>query len=94
MPPNRQRYKHGRESNLFNEKERMALELTEALTRIQPEGLTDALYQRASQVFSEQELTDVVFSIAQINAWNRLGVAFHTEIGSMDKLMGLDSVQL
>lgn len=68
--------------------------MTEALTRIQPEGLTDALYQRASQVFSEQELTDVVFSIVQINSWNRLGVAFHTEIGSMDKLMGLDSVQL
>lgn len=83
-----------RESNLFNEKERMALELTEALTRIQPEGLTDALYQRASQIFSEQELTDVIFSIAQINAWNRLGVAFHTEIGSLDKVMGLESVQL
>lgn len=56
--------------------------------------ISDALYQRASQVFSEQELCDVIFFIAQINAWNRLGVAFHTEIGSMDKMMGLDDLQL
>lgn len=83
-----------RESNLFSDKERMALELTEALTQIKPEGLTDELYTRAKAVFSDQELCDVVFSIAQINAWNRLGVAFHTKIGSMDKAMGLDGVEL
>lgn len=83
-----------RESNLFSDKERMALELTEALTQIKPEGLTDELYIRAKAVFSDQELCDVVFSIAQINAWNRLGVAFHTKIGSMDKVMGLDNVEL
>lgn len=83
-----------RESNLFSAKERMALEVTEALTQIQPVGLSEELYQRAKAVFSEQELSDLVFSIASINAWNRLGVAFHTELGSMDKAMGLDSVQI
>lgn len=83
-----------RESNLFSEKERMALELTEALTKLSPEGLSDELYRRALTVLSEQELCDIVFSIAQINAWNRLGVAFHTEIGSMDKVMGLDKLEL
>lgn len=81
-----------RESGLFSEKERMALELTEALTRIAPEGLGDELYNRAKAVLSDQELCDIVFSIAQINAWNRLGVAFHTEIGSMDKAMGLPAI--
>lgn len=83
-----------RESNLFSAEERMALELTEALTQIQTGGLSDELYQRASAVFSEKALCDVVFSIAQINAWNRLGVAFHTELGSMDKMMGLDSLDI
>lgn len=83
-----------RESNLFSAKERMALEVTEALTQIQPAGLSEELYQRAKAVFSDQELCDLVFSIAIINAWNRLGVAFHTELGSMDKAMGLDSVQI
>lgn len=72
----------------------MALELTEALTKLSPEGLSDELYRRALTVLSEQELCDIVFSIAQINAWNRLGVAFHTEIGSMDKVMGLDKLEL
>lgn len=83
-----------RESGLFNEKERMALELTEALTKISPEGLDDGLYRRALDVLGAQALCDVVFSIAQINAWNRLGVAFRTEIGSMDKAMGLDKIEL
>ncbi|MDO4226004.1 carboxymuconolactone decarboxylase family protein [Neisseria sp.] len=83
-----------RESNLFSDKERMALELTEALTKLSPEGLSDELYRRALTVLSEQELCDIMFSIAQINAWNRLGVAFHTEIGSMDKVMGLDKLEL
>lgn len=81
-----------RESSLFSAKERMALELTEALTRIAPEGLSDEIYNRAKTVLSEQELCDIVFSIAQINAWNRLGVAFRTDIGSMDKAMGLPAV--
>ncbi|MDO5640680.1 MAG: carboxymuconolactone decarboxylase family protein [Neisseria sp.] len=83
-----------RESNLFTERERVALELTEAMTRIAPQGLSDELYAKAQSVFSDKELAEVVFSIAQINAWNRLGVAFHTEIGSMDKAMGLDKVAL
>lgn len=81
-----------RESGLFSAKERMALELTEALTRIAPEGLSDERYNRAKTVLSEQELCGIVFSIAQINAWNRLGVAFRTDIGSMDKAMGLPAV--
>ncbi|MDO4642165.1 MAG: carboxymuconolactone decarboxylase family protein [Neisseria sp.] len=83
-----------RESKLFSEKERMALELTETLTRLAPEGLSDELYQRAQAVLSDQELCDIVFSIAQINAWNRLGVAFHAEAGAMDKVMGLDKIAL
>ncbi|MDO4232569.1 MAG: carboxymuconolactone decarboxylase family protein [Lautropia sp.] len=82
------------ESTLFSDRERMALEITETMTHIEPEGLSDTLYRRALAVFSEQELCDLVFQIAVINAWNRLGVAFHTEIGSMDKAMGLDSVRL
>lgn len=81
-----------RESGLFDEQERMALELTEALTRMQPGGLSDALYEQALAVFGEQSLVEVVFLIAQINAWNRLGVAFRAEIGSMDKMMGLEGV--
>lgn len=83
-----------RESNLFSERERTALEITEALTRMTPQGLSDDLYGRAQAVFSDKELAEVVFCVAQINAWNRLGVAFHTEIGSMDKAVGLDKVSL
>ncbi len=83
-----------RESNLFDAKERMALKLTDAITKLSPEGVSDELYGRAAAVFSEQELADTVFSIAIINAWNRLGVTFHTEIGSMDKALGLDKVEL
>ncbi|WP_198344830.1 carboxymuconolactone decarboxylase family protein [Neisseria chenwenguii] len=83
-----------RESNLFSDRERIALEITEALTKMTPQGLSDDLYNRARSVFSDKELAEVMFSIAQINAWNRLGVAFHTPIGPMDKVMGPDTVEL
>lgn len=81
-----------RESPLFTERERIALALTDALTKIEPTGLSDALYEQARTVFSDTEITEVVFSIAQINAWNRLGVAFRSEVGSLDKALKLSSL--
>ncbi len=42
-----------RESPLFSDAEKVALEWTEALTKIGPEGVSDALYERARAHFSE-----------------------------------------
>ncbi len=64
-----------RASDLFDDQEQVALAVTEAMTHIAEQGLPDALYQQAADIFSEQELAQLLVLIATINAWNRLGVA-------------------
>jgi AhpD family alkylhydroperoxidase len=63
-----------RESSFFSDVERMALELTEAITDIGG-GVTDELWNKASTVFNEQELGDIILAIGTINIWNRIGVS-------------------
>ncbi|GGY79067.1 alkyl hydroperoxide reductase AhpD [Cellvibrio zantedeschiae] len=83
-----------RESPLFNAKECAALALTEALTQIAPDGISDELYAKAREQFDEKELTALVFRIMGINAWNRANVAFRTTPGTLDKMFGLDKAGL
>lgn len=80
-----------RESPLFTPKERAALAWTEALTRIAPEGVADALYAEVRGQFSEAELAELTWRVAAINGWNRLNVAFGTQPGTKDKLLGLET---
>ena len=77
------------ESPLFSERERAALTWAELLTRIPPQGVSDADYQAARAVFSEQELTDLTFRVMAINGWNRVNVAFRNVPGSYDGAFGL-----
>ena len=83
-----------RESPLFSERERAALEWTEALTQLSPLGVSDAIYASVSEQFSAQEISDLTFLVVSINGWNRLNVAFRTVPGSADKAFGLDKANL
>ena len=83
-----------RESKLFTEKERAALEWTEIVTQLSPRGISDQDYERALTFFSKKELSDLTFAIGVINVWNRLSVAFHAEPGALDKYYGLDKAGL
>jgi AhpD family alkylhydroperoxidase len=83
-----------RESPLFSAKERAALALTEALTRIAPEGVSDALYTEARAQFGEKALSTLIFRIMAINAWNRSNVAVRSVPGARDKMLGLDRAGL
>lgn len=83
-----------RESPLFAPKEGAALAWTEALTRIAPEGVSDAAYEEAREHFSEEELSQLTFRVAAANRWNRMNVAFRTTPGSKDKMFGLDRAGL
>lgn len=71
-----------RETPFFDERERAALEWTEAVTLVAQTRVPDDVYERVKQHFSEQELIDLTLAIAQINAWNRLNVAFRTVAGN------------
>lgn len=65
------------ETPFFTARERAALTLTEAMTRLADNPISDALFADVAQHFSEQELADLIWCIAVINTWNRLGAAAH-----------------
>ena len=66
-----------RDSPYFNEAERAALALTEALTRLsdREDAVPDAVWQEASQHYDERALGALVIQIGKINLWNRINVA-------------------
>jgi AhpD family alkylhydroperoxidase len=66
-------------SDAFTPGERAALAWTDALTNIQANHASDAEYAAVSEYFQDKDLVDLTFAIAQINAWNRLGIAFAVE---------------
>lgn len=70
------------ETPFYTERERAALELTEAVTRISEGGVPGELYERVRQHFNEEELVNVVTTIIAINGWNRLALSFGTVAGS------------
>lgn len=70
-----------RETPFFTERERAALEWTEAVTLISKHRTTDELYLSVRQFFSEEEIVNLTLAITGINAWNRLAIAFRSVPG-------------
>ena len=72
-----------RETNLFSERERVALAWTEELTELaSPQAVPDALYEQARQHFDDAALVDLILLIGVINSFNRLNIAVRTIGGS------------
>ena len=71
-----------RETPFFSERERAALEWTEALTKLSSTHITDELYDSVKKHFSDEEMVVLTMSIIAINGWNRLGVGFRSEVGT------------
>ncbi|PIH57028.1 carboxymuconolactone decarboxylase family protein [Paenibacillus sp. LK1] len=63
-----------REVPLFTEKERVMLELAEAVTLISEQGVPLELYEKVREHFSEAELVDLIMAINTINSWNRIAI--------------------
>ncbi len=61
------------ETPFFTARERAALALTEAGTRLTAGPVSDEVFAAAAAEFSEPELAELIWTIAVINAWNRLG---------------------
>jgi AhpD family alkylhydroperoxidase len=70
-----------RDTPFFTPRERAALAWTEVVTNIQQGHASDKDYAEASREFSEKELVQLTFAIAQINTWNRIAIAFRAEPG-------------
>ncbi len=64
-----------RESPLYEDRERAALALCEAVTRIDREGVPDEVWAEAEAHFAEPELAQLLCAIAATNTWNRVQIA-------------------
>ena len=69
-----------RETQLYTEKERAALALTEAMTLIAGKEVPDDIYDNAASLFTEQELAAIIMTIVTINAWNRISITSRTPL--------------
>jgi AhpD family alkylhydroperoxidase len=66
-----------REAPFFTTRERAALALTEAGTRLTDGPVSDEVVGEAAKHFSDVELAELIWLITAINAWNRLGAIAH-----------------
>lgn len=66
-----------REAPCFNDAERAALGLAEAVTRLsdRPDPVPDDVWDEAVRHYSEQELGALIIGIGLVNLWNRINVS-------------------
>jgi AhpD family alkylhydroperoxidase len=69
------------ESPFYSDRERAALALTDAVTKITDGHAPDAVWEHAKSQFNEQELIALLFTITTINAWNRLAITSRYDVG-------------
>ncbi|CAG4889261.1 carboxymuconolactone decarboxylase family protein [Paraburkholderia saeva] len=65
-----------RETPFFTDRERAALEWTEALTLVSQDHVPDAVWEAVRPHFSDEEIVDLTLLINAINTWNRFAIAF------------------
>jgi AhpD family alkylhydroperoxidase len=70
-----------RETPYYSERERAALEWTEAVTLVAATHVPDSVYEKVRAQFSEEEIKTLTLAVAMINMWNRLNVALRTVPG-------------
>jgi len=74
-----------RETPFFTERERAALEWTEALTLVSRDQVPDDVYERVRAQFSETEIINLTMAVVTINAWNRIAISFRAVPGSYQR---------
>lgn len=63
-----------RETPFFSKEEQAILALSEQMTMISQQGVTDAVYDTAIAVLGQAYTTEVMMAIIAMNAWNRVGI--------------------
>jgi AhpD family alkylhydroperoxidase len=76
-----------REASWYSERERAALEWTEALTLVANGHPSDELYAQVSRQFNEREMVALSLLISVINTWNRFSIGFGTPPETADAVL-------
>lgn len=66
--------------SLFSEREQAALALTEQVTLISEQGVSDEVWEFVRDEFGEQEIVELLMTIGVINVWNRMNVTARTAL--------------
>ena len=72
-----------RESGVFSDRERAAIELAEAFTFISSGGVSDDVYRRAIAVLTDAEYVGVSWLAVEINSFNRVVIASRLKTPSL-----------
>lgn len=64
-----------KETDLFTKEEQVVLAMTEEITLISNQGLSDEVYEKASKLFTEEYIGLIIMAIITINAWNRIAIS-------------------
>lgn len=75
-----------RESALYDNAERAAVELAEVMTHLadHPDAVTDEIWEQAAEHFDERALSALVSMIALTNFFNRVNTTLKVQPGSWD----------
>ena len=65
-----------RETPFFSDRERAALEWTEALTLVAESHVPDEVWNRVRPHFTPEQIVDLTLLVSTINAWNRFAISF------------------
>lgn len=71
-----------RETDFYSDRERAALEWTEALTLISSNEISDSLFDTVRKHFDEKEMVALTTAVNAINSWNRIAIGFRAVPGS------------
>lgn len=64
-----------KESDMFSEEEKTVLAMTEEVTLIHQNGLSDETYKQAEKFFDEKYIAQIIMAVVTINAWNRIAIS-------------------
>ncbi len=64
-----------RETPFFTPEERVVLALTEEVTLIANNGVSDEVYKEAEKYFDGNYIAQLIMTIVSINGWNRIAVS-------------------
>ncbi|CAL2056550.1 carboxymuconolactone decarboxylase family protein [Tenacibaculum sp. 190524A05c] len=64
-----------KESSLFTKDEELLLKITEEITLINQNGLSDKTYQQAQEIFDDKTIIAIIMTATTINAWNRIAIS-------------------
>ena len=70
-----------RETPFYTDRERAALEWTEAVTLVSETHVPDEVSDRVKAHFGEEELANVTMAVVTINAWNRIAISLRAVPG-------------